>query len=185
MSYRERIFKISKEEYNKFKNITLSELKSKYNVDYYEFYYDILNKTELHEFGNNLINTNIREIKFLTNDELHNLINNDNRLIKLSKNQLKSIIDNMIEEIKKSKSNLKNWSDDLISENEKNRNLAIRMIQNHINREFTEWYNILSINFDDNDILLDSWMLNYDVFNLIYIYKTVDWNNDIIGLYGS
>jgi DNA integrity scanning protein DisA with diadenylate cyclase activity len=185
MSYRERIFKIKKDEYNKFKNITLFELKSKYKIDYYEFYYDVLNKKELHEFGNGLINTSIKEYKFLKDKELHSLINNDTRLIKLTKNQLKSIIDNAIKEVKKANRKLKMWADDLVSDNENNRNLAIKMIQNSINREFTEWEGILTINFDDNDILLDSWMLNYDVFNLIYIYKTTDWKNYVIGLYGS
>ena len=38
---------------------------------------------------------------------------------------------------------------------------------------------------DNNDTLLDSWMKEYDIFNLLFIYKTTDWDNEILCLHGA
>ena len=54
------------------------------------------------------MNTGIREIKFFTDNEMHSLLNDDTRLIKITKKQLKNIIDNAIIGIKKANKRLKN-----------------------------------------------------------------------------
>ena len=185
MSYRERLFKISKKEYDSIKNLTVKGLESKYNMEYYEIYYNGLNKKELHTFGNDESNK-VRKNKFFLNNDLNKLFNNsDTTLIKITKSELKNIIFSFIDRIRKGNKELLKSCEKLNSNYEPTSDVGKDEITKAIKREALEWESLLTIYYDDDDVFLDSWMINYDVFNLIYIYKHNDWKNNVLGIYGS
>jgi len=65
---------------------------------------------------------------------------------------------------------------------------SLLVIIKKITQDIKDWNKKLfelSLKLDNNDTLLDSWMKEYDIFNLLFIYKTTDWDNEILCLYGA
>lgn len=58
----------------------------------------------------------------------------------------------------------------------------------HIESQLNEWKNkfgLLPINMDPTtDKICDSWLYEYAIFELVRIYKTFDWENDVLILLG-
>lgn len=58
----------------------------------------------------------------------------------------------------------------------------------HVESQLNEWKNkfgLLPINTDlTTDKICDSWLFEYAIFELVRIYKTIDWENDAIILLG-
>ena len=174
MSYRERIFRLSKTKYNNYKDLSENEIIKKYSLeDIYEFYYEILNPEELHYFGNN--ETQNIKLKNFFNFKL-----NDITFKIIKKDEFKQIIENFVKRIKDANINLMKTANKMPDDTE-----AVEKIKRSISRHTAEWTNILTLNFDDKNKFLDSWWIDYDVFNLLYIYKTTDWDNEFLCLYGS
>ena len=177
MSYRERLFTITKEDYKLYKDLSVEEMYSLYNVSPYEFYYDVLNPKQLHEFGNNTSQT-IRKNNFFKkiNQSDYDLI-----FTVVTKKSLIQIINSYVKIIKDSHQKLFDLSLKLDEKDEK----ALYIIKSDILRRRNEWYGILDMKLNNNNVLLDSWLKEYDVFNLLFILKTIDWDNNVLCLYGA
>ncbi len=54
----------------------------------------------------------------------------------------------------------------------------------HVKRAISEWKYPVIVNLRDGDMLTGSWLYEYAIFDLVRIYKTFDWENDIMIWYG-
>ena len=62
---------------------------------------------------------------------------------------------------------------------------SIVNILNHIISVHTEWNMIVPFNLDDGkDEVTSSWKYEYSIFELVRIYKTFDWENNVMIHYG-
>ena len=70
-----------------------------------------------------------------------------------------------------------------------NDNITVEQKQKrHIENQLNEWKNDFGsspINMDDNtNVITDSWLFEYAIFELVRLYKTFDWKHDALILIG-
>jgi len=149
---------------------------------------------------------------FFKQKEIHNYYNGDNELFIVNKYFLLYIIDTYKERIKKYYNDMvtpffgtkdtifdktepslflnsikteygKHTFDfSLITEEEQT---ALFKIFEHIRSMRIEWTCLSPINLDDNqNQITDSWKYEYNIFELVRIYKSFDWKRNILIYYG-
>lgn len=59
----------------------------------------------------------------------------------------------------------------------------VKMIE-HVRSMRTEWVQLTPYNLEKGDTVTQSWKYEYAVFELVRIYKTFDWKNNIMIYYG-
>jgi hypothetical protein len=69
----------------------------------------------------------------------------------------------------------------LITQKEQN---ALYEMINHIKSMRLEWFCDSPFNLKDGDSITNSWKYEYGIFELVRIYKTFDWENDLLIYYG-
>lgn len=47
-----------------------------------------------------------------------------------------------------------------------------------------EWLRLTPYNLDEGDEITTSWKYEYSIFELVRIYKTFDWKNNVMIYYG-
>jgi len=214
MGYRTYIGYLPKEDYNKIKDLTKGEILAHFNrsPDDWVGPYDICK--ELYEFGKytNFQPPDGSMIPFFTNKELQEFYSVDDEIWVVNKDFLKYIIDSQRDRIRgylrdmvspfldengwkgdffksvETKYGLKNDTYDfdgsILTPNQKT---SIINIINHIISINSEWSydHILPYKLDDGkDEITSSWKYEYSIFELVRIYKTFDWENNVMVHYG-
>ena len=191
MGYRHYIGKVSKEQYNKLKVMSKDELYSFYSEDPKDGHvgaYDIC-QTQ-HELGKYIdyVSPEMTN-RFFNNDELEKDFNQDTELyvvgrdflshvINVYKSKIKSLYDGLIGDINANTSGpefLKQFTDIKITE-----------MFLHIRNMAAEWRyeSAPPFRLDDGKAeISSSWKYEHSIFELVRIYKSFDWENDILCLY--
>jgi len=195
MGYRTYIGSLPKEEHEKIKNLTIEEFytfrgkKLTPELDDYIGVYDVVTK-RLFEFGKY---TEFDDKKFykpvFLNDETQKEFNAESDFWIVEKDYLKHIIDHYTEKVK-------SYYNDLIKdvpydarEFELPKEKQIQMAA-HIQSMAREWgllgFGLIDkpFNLDEGDSITTSWKYEYETFELVRIYKTFDWENNIMIYYG-
>lgn len=214
MGYRTYIGKISKENHLNLKDLSLKELYEKYEIDDPEIDHLNVSKlidSILYEFGKA---SDFDDEKYYTpffdNKETHNYYNTDNEIWIVNRDYLKHIINYYNNKIKdnynemltpffgekydpcdflntiESKYNSDrfdfNFDFSKITQEQQN---ALWEILEHIRWFRIEWTQLTPFNLDDgNERITKSWKIEYGIFDLVRIYKTFNWENDLLIYYG-
>lgn len=203
MGYNNGLGKISKENYNKLKKIKLKEYKD--DDVYYDFY------NSIYDFGKyvsfNPPNGSLEN--YFEDIELQNYYNEDQEINVASKEFLeyviytyKGYIKSYYENILKRSNDLDlhqsiesnmdyekgkmcyKFSDNKLSENEEVQSLLLELLLDTKYKNL-EWDLDSIIDLKNNDTLTHSWKYEYTIFNLVHIYKTFNWDNDMLIYYGG
>lgn len=221
MGYRNYIGVISKEEYDKIKNLTTEELYKMKNEDPEDGYVNVREfSKELYEFGKYCDFQTKKYVKpFFTNKELNKRYNSDGELYIVTKSFLEKIIENYTEKIRKyylemltpffegvnntvpceflntvkteySFPNNKHTFD--FTKITPEQQSALFKIIDHVRSFSMEWgiasyfkemkpYDLK----DGSEVITTSWKYEYGLFEIIRIYKSFDWKNNIMIYYGG
>lgn len=199
MGYRHYIHKISKEELAEIKSLnTVSELCEWAKQHDYVFEsvfeppFDELTPenvpiyglgTELYNFGTGVDWASKMQI---TNESLFNSkelkdFYEDYDPVILSKDDFRQVIDDC-------KNKIIAYYESLLTVTELDDRTVEQKQKAHVERQLNEWKNkfgLLPINTDlTTDKICDSCLFEYAIFELVRIYKTIDWENDAIILLG-
>lgn len=213
MGYRTYIGYLPKEKYQEIKDLSQSELLSKFGEDEdgYVGPYEI--GKELYEFGKytNFNPPDGSMVPLFSNRELQEFYSGDIELWLVNKDFLKYIIETYKEKIrgylgdmvkpfldedgyrgdfliKSVKTNYGIRDDkyefDGSALNKEQQNSIVNILH-HIISVHTEWNMIVPFNLDDGkDEVTSSWKYEYSIFELVRIYKTFDWENNVMIHYG-
>lgn len=163
MSYRSYIGKISKNRYDKIKSYVKDDLE---NVRFFDFI------DTLYDFGKytNYTSSGIPMEDFFTNDESNKYISIDHDLKIVNKDFLEYIIEEYRLKIVSLYSDIKGDNVRL--------DYLISMI-------ITVWEKFKPYNLDIGvDKIVETTRYEYAIFELVRIYKTFDWENDVMVFYG-
>lgn len=212
MGYRTYIGYLPKEKYQEIKDLSQSELLSKFGEDEdgYVGPYEI--GKELYEFGKytNFNPPDGSMVPFFSNRELQEFYSEDNELWAVNKDFLKYIIETYKEKIRgylgdmvkpfldedgyrgdflksvKTNYGIKEdkyeFDGSVLNKDQQN---SIVNILNHIISINSEWNMLVPFNLDDGkDEVTSSWKYEYSIFELVRIYKSFDWENNVMIHYG-
>lgn len=212
MGYRTYIGYLPKEKYQEIKDLSQSELLSKFGEDEdgYVGPYEI--GKELYEFGKytNFNPPDGSMVPFFSNRELQEFYSEDNELWVVNKDFLKYIIETYKEKIRgylgdmvkpfldedgyrgdflksvKTNYGIKEdkyeFDGSVLNKDQQN---SIVNILNHIISINSEWNMLVPFNLDDGkDEVTSSWKYEYSIFELVRIYKSFDWENNVMIHYG-
>lgn len=150
---------------------------------------------------------------FFENEELQSHMNSDGEFLIVEKEFVKTIIERYTENIKKYYNEmyipffgehydsseflntvshtvkitdddiLYNYSFDFskITQDEVN---AFNKMINHVRSMRSEWVHLTPYDLDNGDSVTTSWKYEYEMFELVRIYKYFDWENNIVVYYG-
>jgi hypothetical protein len=175
MGYRIRLGKISKIIHEtKYKNKTYEELKLKYFFEDSEYYFWRPEEyTQLYEIGK-YVSYDQGLSDFYAFDVFEK---EEGEFSILSKEGLKIIIEDY-------HNNIKNYYKEIIDNFEEK--LKNDDIKNHFLHTLNNWdnpYCVLPYYLDEehpDGVIVKSWIREYAIFNLVYIYKFFDWENDYL-----
>jgi hypothetical protein len=212
MGYRTYIGYLPKEKYQEIKDLPKTELLSKFGEDEdgYVGPYEI--GKELYEFGKytNFNPPDGSMFPFFSNRELQEFYSEDNELWVVNKDFLKYIIETYKEKIRgylgdmvkpfldedgyrgdflksvKTNYGIKEdkyeFDGSVLNKDQQN---SIVNILNHIISINSEWNMLAPFNLDDGkDEVTSSWKYEYSIFELVRIYKSFDWENNVMIHYG-
>lgn len=212
MGYRTYIGYLPKEKYQEIKDLSKTELLSKFGEDEdgYVGPYEI--GKELYEFGKytNFNPPDGSMVPFFSNRELQEFYSEDNELWVVNKDFLKYIIETYKEKIRgylgdmvkpfldedgyrgdflksvKTNYGIKEdkyeFDGSVLNKDQQN---SIVNILNHIISINSEWNMLVPFNLDDGkDEVTSSWKYEYSIFELVRIYKSFDWENNVMIHYG-
>lgn len=186
MGYRNYIAFITKEEYEKIKDFTKEELyKYKGEEDLEDGnvgVYDIAEKS-LYEFGKYCEFGDDKFYKpFFTNKDLQENFTAEQDFYIVGKDFLKHIIEHNTEIVKKL------YSDLLSGITHKNSDKIpakkAEQLFNWVKGYDVEWNTLTPYNLDKGDEITTSWKYEYTIFELVRIYKSFDWDNNVMFYYG-
>lgn len=212
MGYRTYIGYLSKEKYQEIKDLSKGDLLSKFGEkeDGYVGPYDICK--ELYEFGKytNFNPPDGSMVPLFSNQELQEFYSGDNEIWLVNKDFLKYIIGTYKEKVREYLSDMvkpfldedgyrgnflksvktnygirdDKYEFDGSTLNKEQQNSIVNIL-NHIISAHTEWNMIVPFNLDDGkDEVTSSWKYEYSIFELVRIYKTFDWENNVMIHYG-
>ena len=205
MSYRYRLIKVKKEITAPMGNVDTTDFLrviSKVNPDVsvdddtlMPYAYEMFNQEEIFDFGSNfkaykdVIETSTR---FFSNDELNDYyadydirLCNKDTLLAIIESYRKVVLNNFKELLNASEKDLKNHIEGKIGEWE-NLSEVLHIEDTFKNKEAEKQYNQAFYPYDissSNKIVL-SWLYEYEIFELVYILKTFDWENYDLLFYG-
>jgi len=195
MGYRNYIGKLPKKIYEEIKDLTEEQITEKYGDDFY--FRNMPHFKELHCFGK-YCDFPIDDTKdrFFT----HKMSwESDMEFDIGSEEMLKTIIETfkayiieyhtkLYEVFKADKNELRKWKLQKItnvSEPRDPEKLTYSDVENYFRGKVSEWANFPPYNLDKNRIFIDTEKYEYDIFQLVSIYRQFDWENDVIVWYGS
>ena len=148
-----------------------------YSEENYIRPYDLLETEHLHEFGK-YFNINILE------KELEDFFNSFNYQ-KLEESEFKIFTKEALWDIIKHYEKLVlNFYKSLIEKGKDSEKETSRKCINEIKQKINIWSEISPVPNKDNKIITDSWFYEYAIFQLIYLYKNFDWENNTVIWYG-
>ncbi len=188
MGYRNYIARIKKDEYEKIKNFTKDELyayKSEDINDGYIGVYDVSEEKALYELGKYC---EFGEKKFFKpvflNEQLQADFQEEHDFFIVGKDFLKHIIEHYNEKVKNFyKELIKDITNEQVSFKEIPQEVSMKLFH-HIHGNSMEWIQMTPYDLDNGDEVTTSWKYEYAIFELVRIYKTFDWENDIMIYYG-
>lgn len=177
MGYRNYIGKITKKNYDKVKDLKKEEIFKEDEV--LEFDKDFVELIELGKYRD-IIDEKFCK-PFFSNKETQAEILIDQEYFIVGKEYILSLIKEFKDRV--------NYHLNKIKDAIKNKDIS--KIQNLLNSELS--FKILDLEDIDNSTIIenknllirDSWLYEYSMFQLIYIYKTFDWENDLLIYYGG
>lgn len=171
MGYRLRLGKIAKAERVRFKGMTVDQIKACLGDD--EAWYRPETHQKLYELGKYVDYSEDMENFYDFDGE-----ENDFKIV--TKEKLKEIIESYHKNIKNNFNKLFN-----IISNEECKDKIIDVVS-HLGRKKTEWDNEFGVfpyyldQENTDGFIASSWLYEYAIFNLVYIYRTFDWENDYL-----
>jgi hypothetical protein len=166
MGYRNYLCSIPKTTYKEVKNLTQKELYAKYKMDDYFDSRKLSGFNELFELGKYFEFQNGKKKKFFINKMD---FEEDVEFSIVNKKFFLNIIEFYRKKIVKIYKSLK-------VENEDKKNY-------YFNQKISEWGNKLGkpYNIDlSTDRIVESWLYEYEIFELVRIYKLFDWKNNLL-----
>jgi hypothetical protein len=193
MGYRNYIGKISKENYEKIKDLSPTELDNHFNLnkeedDVYYLSKKDLEVKELYELGSYCdYGYKHKELltDFFSNKETNELYHNSDTEFQLvnSKDFLAIIIDDYKERVKRMYENLlKDYDRSDLSKLTK---VQVMEAFEHISSMSFEWTHLTPYDLDETEKITSSWKYEYAIFELISIYKRFDWDKDVMVYWGE
>ena len=181
MGYRLRLGKISKEDYEKYKDMTIEELCKEFPDEDAECfpYYSPPFHTELWELGKYLdyqaptsfysnIDLDDEEFQIVDKEFLRMIIEDyRNKIISFYRNDLNSIA--TLETLQS--------ADNILA------NKGFNEVFNRIRRMASEWIDLDPLSLDEPRCdfqVTTSWKYEYSIFNLVNIYRNFDWENNLL-----
>ena len=212
MGYRLYIGSLPRKEWDEIKDFTIDEVKRYKGEDpededsYVAVYHIAYN--ELHEFGKYVDYKNDK-IPVFSNEETQKYFDDEHDFYIVDKKFLEFVIDeyknknrsyfsdmkfNPESEFIKSKSktvsdsidNLYDYNYDFSKLTQDECNMLHEIIS-HINDKNHEWDNNWTSPYsldDSSDCIVNSWKYEYAIFELVRIYKSFDWDNNVMVYYG-
>lgn len=187
MGYRNYIGFIPKREYNKIKKLTSEEFYKYKGItpdsdgDMYFNSRELYN--ELYEFGKYCDFETDKLVKpFFKNKVLQAEMDADTELYVVGKEFLKKVIESYHEKIKTYYAKMLENFDGTHIENLTQTEIyeAFR----HIRSMSFEWTQLTPYDLDNGDQVTDSWKYEYNIFELVRIYKSFDWKRNVMVYYG-
>ena len=185
MGYRNYIGSLSRKEYNKIKSLTKEELLKYKNAhtdddDEYICVFDLPEK-KLHEFGKYCEFGDKKFYKnFFENEELNEEYQEDDELYIVEKDFLKHVIEFYTEKVK-------NIYLELIKGVDNTESITLEKageLFKHIKGQSMEWNQLTPYNLESGEEITKSWKYEYNVFELVRIYKSFDWEKNVMIYYG-
>lgn len=188
MGYRNYIAPLKKEEYNKIKNFTKKKLYEYKKIDMKDdcvSVYDIPEKA-IYELGKYVEFGDEKFFKpVFKNKKLQKEMTEEYDFFIVGKDFLKHIIEHYAEKVKKIYT-------ELLTEGVTNEQITFKEIPqekalawfNHIRGNSVEWLQLTPYNLDSGEEVTTSWKYEYSIFELVRIYKSFDWKNNLMIYYG-
>lgn len=211
MGYRLYISKLPKAIHNEIKDLSLDELHKRYeNSDTNEPYtshLDILNQETIYGFGKYVDFTfPLNTYPIFTRKEVNDYFHEDHDFWIVDKEFLKNVIGHYREKVKTKYNEMLNpffgdrfepskflnsvdetdWGNktldfSLITQEETNQ--LLRILE-YVRGNRLEWNEFQPYDLDEGDEITNSWKFEYNIFELVRIYKTFDWENDLLIYHG-
>ncbi len=207
MGYRNYLGSISKKEYDKVKNFNKKQLFDYLNGDIEEDYvcrFNILTNKSIFELGKYInlfdkkffkpffLNKNVQD--YYTQEQEEFFIVRKEFLKEVIKRNEQSIIDNYKSLLKPfiDKSQQKNDFMKLVKIDEVfepanlsvEEQVALYNIIKYAKNNLFEWTQLEPYNLEEGNKVTTSWKYEYAIFELVRIYKTFDWEKEIMVYYG-
>jgi hypothetical protein len=189
MGYRNYIGSLPRAEYDFIKSFTKEELFKYKNQSLEEDddghigVYDVASK-ELYELGKY---SEVGGVKFFSpvfeNEELQKYFDDEHDFYIVNKEFLKHVIEHYTQKVKDFYSKLLKGIEH--KDSDKIDSKKAYELYEHIRGNASEWLQLTPYNLDnDSDEITTSWKFEYSIFELVRIYKTFDWENEVMIYYG-
>jgi predicted heme/steroid binding protein len=184
MGYRTYIAPMPRSEYEMMKDFTKDELLKYKNAeeDGYVGVYNITQKA-IYEFGKYTEFDDSKFFKpFFTNKDLQDDFTSEQDFWVVEKDYLRHIIEFY-------KKLVQDFYTELLSGITHNNSAQIYSVKsqelyNHVRSNATEWLQLSPFDLDKGDAVTTSWKYEYSIFELVRIYKSFDWENNVMVYYG-
>ena len=185
MGYRNYLYKVKKKDINKIRNMSLEELKEKYgnkDEEYYVDMFELLKDSKcIFEFGklywdDTIIRINATGEELFTNKETQEEFSDYNPYL-VGKEALKVAIEIYTNKIKEMYKHLKKQVSEAKSDEEK-----LEIYRQHI-QDYEGWWLRLEVINLEKETICQSWLYEHLIFELVHLYKTIDFEEyDLIFL---
>lgn len=176
MGYRNYLYKIKKKDVNKIKNISLDELKKKYGEedDDYINIHKLIGDKCIFEFGKLYWDDTIERIestgkKLFSNDEVQEFFY-DYAPYLVGKEALKEAIDIYEGKIKTMYAELDKKVEQAETFEDK-----YELCKSHIS-DYERWWQRCFVIDLEKDAICQSWLYEHQIFELVHLYKTIDFD---------
>lgn len=184
MGYRNYIGSISKREYNKIKKLPKEEFYKLRGVDPEDDYigpYNIVK--DIYEFGK-YCDFPLKGLtkKFFTDKAFHDDMNNDGELVLVDKRFMEMVIKHYHEKIKAYYADMLDGID-MDDKTTWTPEKFTKLFQ-HVRSMSIEWRQLTPYDLENGDSVTTSWKYEYELFELVRIYKSFDWKKNVMAYYG-
>jgi hypothetical protein len=180
MGYRNYLGKISIDKYNEIKNLNKEELLSYHKLDEDDYLSRREFISEVYELGKYVDNfSNDLKSPFFLREELNLRYNEDSELYLVEKKFFLEVINYYKRKIQ---TFYAEYAKGIREDNKE----TISKANRHIERMSLEWnsFDNTVINLDNPEQITGSWMYEYAIFQLVYLYNTFNWETDKLVYYG-
>ena len=177
MGYRHKIGILDKEKHNVFKSLDMDEMKLKYgdkDNDYWISFHELTN--EVFDLGKYYDDSFLKQYSFpiFENEEVNHEANEEDDFYGITKEGFLALIEDQRRKVISyfKEFSLDNWDEETIAK-----------AQMFFKDKLFEWGDIYPqfkpYNLDEGDIV-SSWKYEYSIFELVRIYRSVDWDKQIV-----
>lgn len=190
MGYRHYFFEVDKKDVEKVKDKTIKELMEiakEYGAEIEEdenwFYFNddkFMNKKEIHEFGK-LYWDNTAERIYSKGKPLFTIKETQDYLDDYMPYVMGS--DGMLEAITIYREKVINYYKNLLKEDTPE--VLNERLARHVDDMLIEWERLCPVDLNlEHEHISNSWLYEYQIFELVRLYKTIDWENKCLLFYG-